>query len=96
MSSEQIWWTYHVSMRLQQRNLRSEMLMAAVDSFEMIENYPDDKYLPSFLVRGEAAGVVLPVQITTDVQGNNSRVVTMYAPAPDEWEKDLRVRRKLV
>jgi hypothetical protein len=81
-------------MRLRQRNLRSDMLVAAVDSFEIIENYPDDKYLPSFLLRAEAAGFVFHVQVATDMQGNNVRIVTMYAPEPDEWDKDFRVRRK--
>ena len=81
-------------MRLQQRNLRSDMLVAAVDSFEIIENYPDDKYLPSFLLRAETAGFVFHIQVATDVQGNNVRIVTMYAPEPDEWDQDFRVRRK--
>jgi hypothetical protein len=81
-------------MRLQQRNLRSDMLVAAVDSFEIVENYPDDKYLPGFLLRAETAGVVFHVQVATDVQGNNVRIVTMSAPEPDEWDQDFRVRRK--
>jgi len=43
-------------MRLQQRSLRSELLMKGVRSLEIIEAYPEDKYLPSFLVRGEWEG----------------------------------------
>ncbi len=54
------------------------------------------KYLPSFLIRGEAAGIVFPVQIVTDVQDNNITVVTMYAPEPEEWDEGFRVRRKMV
>ena len=79
-------------MRLQRRNLRAEMLVAAVASFEIIESYPEDKYLPSFLVRGEAQGV-FHVQIATDVKAQNVRIVTMYLPQPDEWDESLRVRR---
>ena len=93
VSSGQIRWTYHVSMRLQQRSLRAEMLVAAVASFEVIESYAEDKYLPSFLVRGEAQGVVFHVQIATDVSSRNVRIVTMYLPQPDEWDESLRVRR---
>lgn len=44
-------------MRMQQRGLGAEMLTAAVNSLEIVESYPDDKYLPSFLIRGEAGGV---------------------------------------
>ncbi len=81
-------------MRLQQRNLRGEMLMAAAASFEVIESYPDDKYLPSFLVRGEAEGMVFHAQIATDVKGNNVRIVTMYVPEPDDWDDGFRLRRR--
>ncbi len=63
------------------------MLVAAVDSFEVIESYPDDKYLPSFLIRGEAGSAIFHAQIATDVQDNNVRVVTMYTPEPDEWDE---------
>jgi hypothetical protein len=49
-------------------------------SLEVVESYPDDKYLPSFLLRGEIEGAVLHVQIATDVEGDNIRVVTMYTP----------------
>jgi hypothetical protein len=38
-------------MRLRQRGLAAGALRAAVASLEIIEAYPDDKYLPSFLLR---------------------------------------------
>jgi hypothetical protein len=59
----------------------------------LIESYPDDKYLPSFLIRGESEGVVFHAQIATDLTGNNVRIVTMYLPEPDEWNNSLRGRR---
>ena len=49
----------------------------------MIEAYPDDKYLPSYLLlgrRGDASFHVL-------------RVVTAYYPSLAEWEDDLKTRR---
>jgi hypothetical protein len=69
------------------------MLTKAVDSLEIIESYPDDKYLPSFLVRGECEGTVFHAQIATDVDGVNVRVVTMYVPGQQEWDQEFRVRR---
>lgn len=69
------------------------MLVEAVDSLEIIESYPDDKYLPSFLLRGEWGSTVFHVQIATDVEGGNVRVVTIYLPRPDEWDPGFRVRR---
>ena len=80
-------------MRLQQRGLDAETLGNAIASLEIIEAYPDDKYLPSFLLRGEHKGAVFHAQIATDVEGDNIRVVTMYTPDPDEWDERLRKRR---
>jgi len=80
-------------MRLQQRALTAEMLNAAIATMEIIEMYPQDTYLPSFLVRGESAGSVFHAQIATDVEGENVRIVTMYFPDPDEWDEGLRLRR---
>ena len=69
------------------------MLCDAIPSLEIIEAYPQDKYLPSFLLRGNVGGVVFHAHIATDVEGQNVRVVTMYLPDPDQWDKELRSRR---
>ena len=61
---------------------------------DIIEAYPDDKYLPSFLLRGETHGAVFHAQIATDVEGDNIRVVTMYTPDADEWDEESRKRKK--
>ncbi len=85
---------YHVNMRLKQRPLSAEMLEKAVlIALEIIEQYPDDKYLPSYLMRTELEGVVFHVQVAADVDGDNVRIVTMYVPNPSEWSDDCRARR---
>lgn len=60
---------------------------------EIIESYPDDKYLPSYLLRGEAGNRVFHIQIATDVEAENVRVVTIYIPDADEWDSEFRARR---
>jgi hypothetical protein len=80
-------------MRLKQRSLGSEILRIGANSLEIVESYPDDKYLPSFLLRGEVDARVFHVQIATDVQAGNVRIVTMYTPAEEEWDAEFRVRR---
>ena len=80
-------------MRLRQRGIDAESLRNAISSLEIIEAYPDDKYLPSFLLRGEIEQAVFHAQIATDVEGNNVRVVTMYSPDPNEWDEEFRKRR---
>lgn len=94
IKQRKIFWTYHVNMRLGERSLTREMILNAVDSFEIIEQYPEDKYLPSYLIRAEAGELVFHVQIAADVAGENVRIVTAYVPDSREWHKDLRTRRE--
>ncbi len=77
-------------MRLSDRFITRDEILDAVDGYAIIESYPEDKYLPSYLV---LAAVSFHVQFATDVAGDNVRIVTAYRPDPDEWESDLKTRR---
>lgn len=80
-------------MRLGQRALSRDIILGAVDSYEIIEEYPKDKYLPSYLLRAEHGELVFHVQIATDTILENVRIVTTYIPEPSQWERDFRRRR---
>ncbi len=86
-------WTYHVAMRLGARKIDRQAILGCVESYEVIEEYPDDKYLPSYLVLAEAEGEGLHILFATDVADRNVRVVTAYRPDPEAWEDDLKVRK---
>ncbi|HVT03623.1 MAG TPA: DUF4258 domain-containing protein [Thermoanaerobaculia bacterium] len=79
-----------MNMRLDRRHISREEIFAAVDSYQLVEAYPDDKYLPSYLVL--AAGT-FHVLFAIDTEGDNARVVTAYRPDKDEWELGF-LRRK--
>jgi len=89
-----IFWTYHVNMRLQDRFIARQRILKSVDTYEIIESYPADKYLPSYLVLARHGGEIFHVLFAVDVVGDNVRIVTAYRPNPDEWQPDLRTRRK--
>ena len=65
----------------------------AADGYEIIESYPEDKYLPSYLVLATLRSHAFHVLFATDVEGDNIRVITAYRPDVQEWETDLRTRR---
>jgi len=88
-----ILWTYHANMRLHGRFLDRRSILDAVEVFEIIESYPDDKYLPSYLVHGQIDEMAFHVLFAADVAGDNVRVVTSYRPDPGDWEQDLKTRR---
>jgi len=82
-----------VNMRLKGRFIQREAVLNAVGSYEIIEAYPGDKYLPSYLVLGRSASQAFHVLFAADVEGGNVRVVTAYRPSEGEWEDNLRTRR---
>ena len=88
-----VFWTYHVNMRLAGRYISRDELLGAIESYEMIESYPEDKYLPSYLVRATSQDAVFHVLFAADVDGDNVRIVTAYRPNPEEWESDLKTRK---
>lgn len=88
-----ILWTYHVNMRLRNRFIPREVILAAVDTYELVESYPDDRYLPSYLLLAHRDAEVFHVLFAVDIAGDNVRVVTCYRPDPREWQTDMKTRR---
>lgn len=63
------------------------------DSFEIIEDYPDDKRGPSFLALGFTQEV-LPIHYVLTLAVNDILfVITMYRPDPEQWV-DYKVRKR--
>jgi hypothetical protein len=62
-------------------------------SYELVESYPDDKYLPSYLLLARPEGDAIHILFAVDVVGDNVRVVTAYRPSPDEWIDEFKTRR---
>lgn len=86
-------WTYHVNMRLRDRYVPREAILESLEGFQIIESYPEDKYLPSYLVYSEHRGLIFHVLIAADVPDDNVRIVTAYRPDPRKWEEDFKTRR---
>lgn len=87
-------WTYHVNMRLKGRFIPREIILSSVDSYEIIEEYPEDKYLPSYLVYAKGQGQIIHIHVATDIVNDNVTIITTYRPTLDKWEKDFKTRRK--
>lgn len=83
-------------MRLRERSLSGGLLLNAATTLELLESYPDDKYLPSYLVRGQSDEIVFHALIAADVEGDNVRIVTMYVPRTEEWDPGYRLRKELL
>ena len=80
-------------MRLAGRFIPRETILAAVGTYQLVEAYPDDKYLPSYLILARHASDAFHVLFAADLESDNIRVVTSYRPDPGEWQADLKARR---
>lgn len=89
----QIFWTYHINMRLKGRSIHRDAILAVVDIYDLVEAYPADKYLPSYLVLARWDSDCFHLLCAADVEGNNVRMITAYRPDPEEWEENLTKRR---
>ena|SRR5919108_6486767 len=94
ISQRKIKWTYHVNMRMKKRFIPRQYILNSTSNYEIIEEYPKDKYLPSYLVYSQYQNQIFHVLFAVDVQGDNIRVVTAYYPSLEEWDKDLKTRRQ--
>jgi hypothetical protein len=81
-------------MRLGQRFIARETIIQATESYEIIKAYPHDKYFPSYLLLGKHGNDEFHVLFAVDIEGQNVRIVTAYYPNPQEWETDLKTRRR--
>lgn len=88
-----ILWTYHVNMRLRDRYISRTSILHAVDTFELVESNPGDKYLPSYLVLSRTEEDQFHVLFGLDTESDNVRVITVYRPNLVEWHDDLKERR---
>ena len=80
-------------MRMKDRFISRESIIDSVDNYEIIEEYPKDKYLPSYLIYSKHQNRMFHVLFAVDVKGDNVRVVTAYYPNPNEWKEDFKSRR---
>jgi hypothetical protein len=95
ITQRKVLWTYHVNMRLKDRFISRHALLTSYPFYEIIEEYPGDKYPPSYLVRSEHAGDVLHILFAVDVEADNIRIITASRPSSEEWEDGFRIRRRL-
>lgn len=94
IKERRVFWTYHVNMRLKDRAISREAILESILEYEIIETYPEDKYLPSYLVYSRHRNVAFHVLFAADVEGDNVRTITAYYPDPTYWNADLKTRRK--
>jgi hypothetical protein len=81
-------------MSMKGRFIPRQFILESVNNYGIIEAYEKDKYFPSYLIYSKYKGDVFHVLFAIDIKDDNIRIVTTYYPNFDEWEKDLKTRRR--
>ena len=85
--------TQHASDRAVKRGISATEIEQAVNTGEVIEDYPNDKYGPSCLILGTTETQrILHVQVSYPP---SVKVITVYQPDPNEWEADWKSRKDM-
>jgi len=95
LTERKIVWTYHINMRLTERSIDREEILNSIDTLEIIEEYLENRYLPSYLLYALSGKKFLHIVVAADVTEENIRIITAYEPDPSEWNGSLKRRRKV-
>ncbi|MES0335584.1 MAG: DUF4258 domain-containing protein [Candidatus Magnetobacterium sp. LHC-1] len=95
VENRRIFWTHHVNVRLKERYIPAEAILSTLDSYEIIEEYDENRYFPSYLIYTEYRYEVIHILIAVDRENCNVRIVTSYKPTIKKWEIDFKTRRVL-
>lgn len=92
-NTDDVIFTNHVLERIRQREVTKRDLLNVIKTGEIIEQYPNDYPFPSCLILGIAENHN-PLHIVCGLGKNKVWVVTVYIPDTEEWEDDLKTRRR--
>lgn len=85
LSKGEFEFTRHAFRRAVERNISEIEIRQAARNGKIIEDYPDDKYVPSCLILGfTEAGRPLHIQVSY-ADTEHVRIITLYEPDPREW-----------
>jgi len=85
----------HAQKRLLERRIRIGDLLDSVETWRIIEEYPDGRMGPSLLaLHVLPSGPVHAVWGMFRPNAQNAVLVTVYLPDEENWDDDFRTRRK--
>ena len=93
-SSSTIKFSSHAIQRMFEREFQKDSVVDAVRNGEIIQEYPNDKPYPSYLLLAIINKEPIHIIAAFNENGNEVYVVTVYSPDKKIWSDDFRQRRK--
>ena len=88
-----VFWKDHILQRMKQRNITVSEVLQALNEFEVIEEYRDDRPFPSYLVMGYAGFKPLHIVAAVNSEDYEIHLITVYIPDSTIWEDGFRRRK---
>lgn len=84
--------TQHSRKRFSERGIKIQDITNAIETGEIIEDYPEDYPFPSCLILGKSGEV--NIHIVASINADMIYLITAYIPNPDKWEDDFKTRKE--
>ena len=85
--------TAHVRKRMQERGITEADIRLVLTTGSVVEDYPNTKPYPSYLMLGWRGDRPLHVVATDNLSGHFTLIITVYEPDPNEWDAEFKVRQ---
>ncbi|MGN1340845.1 MAG: DUF4258 domain-containing protein [Oscillospiraceae bacterium] len=85
--------TEHAKARLFERGIKLDDVIHCVAEGEIIEQYENDKPLPSCLILGMSIAEKY-IHVVVSHDDEFIYLITAYFPTKDQWDNEYRTRRK--
>ena len=94
IGSTRIVFSNHAVKQMFQRDISIEDIKIALNDFEIINNYSDDKPYPSKLIFSMVNNRPIHIVYSKNIDDNTIIIITVYEPNFDIWQKDFKTRKK--
>jgi hypothetical protein len=81
----------HTRKRMIERNIQIKEVKEAIKNGTIIEEYADDKPLPSYLIYGSTSAL-RPIHVVVAVDEEVAAIITVYEPDPNKWINNIKRR----
>lgn len=86
----------HALLRIIERNISINEIIEVLNNFVIVDFYPDDRPLPSYLLLGYSKNKKpLHILLALDKDGGYIWIITAYIPDKSKWNEKLTERLKL-
>ena len=93
MECQNLKFTGHAIRQMFQRQITKDDVRYVINYGEVINDYPDDKPLPSKLLLGFSKKRPLHIVLANDIIHKTCYVITAYAPDQKLWTDDYKRRK---